>query len=139
LTGPASFIDHAGMVFRAVAWIMVVVFLLSVIVQYNDPDPIPWMAMYGAAMILTLWYAVRPPGGPSALSLVVFAIAAAWSLRLASTVWGRVPLAEIFATAGMKTEAIEVARESVGLAIVAGWMLLLVAVRRRLATHAPRR
>lgn len=33
--------------FRVVSWVMLLVFLLSMAVQYNDPDPLRWMLIYG--------------------------------------------------------------------------------------------
>ena len=35
------------MVYRGISIFMVLIFLLSVAVQYNDPDPLEWMIIYG--------------------------------------------------------------------------------------------
>jgi Transmembrane family 220, helix len=36
-------------VYRVINWVMAVLFLFAAVVQYNDPDPVRWMAMYLAA------------------------------------------------------------------------------------------
>ena len=39
------------MVFKVANWLMIAAFLFSVAVQYNDPDPIRWMLVYGLAAL----------------------------------------------------------------------------------------
>src|SRR5206468_7543300 len=41
----------AGVLWRALNLLMVALFLLAVAVQYNDPDPIRWMSIYGMAAV----------------------------------------------------------------------------------------
>lgn len=38
-------------------YVMLVAFVFGVIVQYNDPDPARWMAIYGAAALACGLYA----------------------------------------------------------------------------------
>ena len=38
---------------RAFNGLMCALFLLSVVVQWNDPDPLRWMAIYGAAFVVS--------------------------------------------------------------------------------------
>lgn len=40
---------------------MVPLFLLAVAVQWNDPDPVRWMAIYGAAFGVCLVVALSRP------------------------------------------------------------------------------
>ena len=39
------------MVLKVANWVMLAAFLFSVAVQYNDPDPIRWMLIYGLAAL----------------------------------------------------------------------------------------
>lgn len=116
---------------RAAAAVMTPVFLLAVAVQYNDPDPLRWMAIYGAAAVASLLAARGRL--PRWLPAVVGAIALGWAATLAPRVVGQVGPRDLFREVGMATLAIEEAREMLGLLIVALWMLVL------LATHPARR
>jgi Transmembrane family 220, helix len=100
--------------------IMLALFALSVVVQYNDPDPIVWMAVYCAAAVLCglemrsstpLW---------AALALALGALA--WAGFIALRVHD-VPLGALVAAWEMKDVRIEEAREMYGLTIVGVWML----------------
>ena len=106
-------------------YVMIAAFLFSVIVQYNDPDPIRWMAIYagaGAACVLSL----RQRGGWWVPALVG-AVALTWALSLAPSVLGKVRVGELFEAFEMKDERVEIGREFGGLMIVATWMAALVA------------
>ena len=99
---------------RFANWTFLLLFILSTAVQYNDPDPIRWMAIYGAAAAacaLALWG--RLPRLPAALlSLVAFA----WAATLAVRVIGKQHL--WYAEEG---------REMMGLLLVGIWTALLAA------------
>jgi hypothetical protein len=101
-------------------------FLFAVAVQYNDPDPLRWMAIYGlAALACALSLARRLPR----LAPVLVGLAAlAWAGTLAPGVIGRVSVGEVFQTYGMLSETVEEAREMGGLLIVTVWMGLLALV-----------
>jgi Transmembrane family 220, helix len=45
---------------RIVSALLVPLFLFSAAVQYNDPDPVRWAAIYLAAMAVCLGHALRP-------------------------------------------------------------------------------
>ena len=109
--------------------LMAAVFLLCVAVQYNDPDPIWWMAIYGLAAAACILYLARRL--PPALSAGIGIVALIWAARLAPAVIGQVSPSEIFASIEMKSAAVEVAREMGGLLIVACWMAVLTAARRK--------
>jgi hypothetical protein len=117
-------------VFRLFNWIFAAVFLLAVVVQYNDPDPLRWMAIYGAACALSAVCAVRGRA-PRVLTATVAVVAVVWGLDWALDVSGISSYLHMFDAWEMKSPIIEEAREASGLFIVAGWMLVLF-------THATR-
>ena len=122
------------MIGRAVAGLLALLFLLSALVQLNDPDPLAWMAVYGAAAAVAAWHAVKP-APPAWPAWLVLSIAAAWAASIVPRVAGRVRFSELWGEVGMKTPAIEEGREATGLAVVALAMLGLavrsIAARRR--------
>ncbi len=112
-------------VMRALTALMGLLFLLALAVQYNDPDWPPWMAIYGsAALACLLALRGRLPRGLPAL---VGAVAAVWAVTLVPRVVGQVAPSEVFREVAMASLAIEEARETGGLLIVAVWMLVLLA------------
>lgn len=120
---------------RRLAWrgasaVMTLMFAASVIVQINDPDPIHWMAIYGAAAVVAaLETAGRPlkPYIPAGLGVV----ALGWAATIAPRVIGKVPFTSMFGAFEMKNVGIEESREMYGLVLVGGWMLLTALVGRR--------
>jgi hypothetical protein len=114
--------------------VMLVVFLLSVGVQYNDPDAPVWMAMYGAAALACLLFLLGRMhwGFPALIGLV----ALIWAGFLAPGVIGRVSVGELFDSMQMKTIVVEHGREMGGLLITAAWMTALAAVGRHRAGRA---
>ncbi len=109
---------------RLMAAIMGFVFVAFASVQFNDPDPATWIAVYGAAAFLSLAAA----GGRTwpRFSLVFSLGVLVWSLMLLPQV-RHVTMAEIFGSFAMKTAAIEEAREGLGLLIVSVWTGILAA------------
>jgi hypothetical protein len=114
-------------VFRRLNGIMAALFALAVAVQYNDPDPVRWMAMYGAACVLSVVVAVRGTA-PFWAALAVGLVALAWAADWAVGVTGAGVFAHMFDAWEMKSLPIEEARETSGLLIVFVWMSI-VAVR----------
>ena len=93
-------------------------------VQYNDPDPLRWMILYGAATSCCFLYAMRklPLYLPAATAVVAFL----WILLLLPAVWGKsIPWNEVYSLIHMFSPGVEEVREIGGLAIVAGWMSVL--------------
>ena len=106
---------------------MAVLFAFAAAVQYNDPDPLQWMAMYGLAMLACgLALAGRLPRLLAALAGLG---ALVWAGTLAPGVVERVSLGELFQPYGMLSTAVEEGREMGGLLIVAAWMGVLTLVR----------
>jgi hypothetical protein len=114
--------------FRAACLAMALLFACFTAVQYNDPDPARWMAIYGSAALVSALGAFRPSSSwlPGA---VVAAVALVWSLAVALPIIGQ-PVAwnQVFATMRMVGPNVEETREALGLLIVAAWMAA-IAVR----------
>ena len=101
--------------FRILNGLACVAFLSSAMLQLNDPDPIPWVALYASAAGLCFLPRIRP-AGYGFLGL----IAVGWSVHIARTgEWGT-PMA-----GGGGLFAEEIVREIGGLWLVAGWMAVL--------------
>ena len=115
---------------RGANWFMCALFLLAVVVQWNDPDPLQWMAIYGAALAICLMVATR---GRVAIAapLVVMAVALVWGVVTMGDVPTAATYTHMFDAWEMKSISVEEAREASGLLIVAGWMLVLVVAQRR--------
>jgi hypothetical protein len=102
--------------------VMLTLFAFSVAVQFNDPDPLLWMAIYGASA-LVCGFEIRGKT-PLWLSVAVAASALLWSGWIAARV-PDVPISALFAEWEMKNVGVEEAREMYGLAIVGVWMLVV--------------
>ena len=102
---------------------MLGLFVVAAMLQYNDPDPLPWMAVYGLAAA-ACWLAPRKPRGwilPAGLGM----LSLAWGSFIAASVttWA------VFDSMDDNPQA-ELAREALGLAIVSVWMGLLAWMTR---------
>ena len=117
------------MAFRIVNTFMALVFLMAVLVQYNDPDPLQWMAIYGAAFAVSLVALLRKRVNP-AVPLLIGAVALAWSLSIIFGGPGGNNYLHMFDAWEMQSVNVEQAREATGLLIVAAWMIVLGARRR---------
>ena len=117
------------MVLKVANWVMLAAFLFSVAVQYNDPDPIRWMMIYGLAAVACILMVLRRLRWY--LPAAVGATALGWAASLAPDVVGKTTLGEMFQSFDMINTVVEEAREMGGLLIVAGWMAVLVVVSKR--------
>lgn len=120
--------------FRSVAWLMTALYLVSVALQYNDPDPIRWMLIYGAAAVASAMLPLRRWAIP--LSFVVAAAALVWAAILTPEIWGRVGFSDMWLKMSEKGGAVEVEREIGGLVIVVGWLGIGALLRRRQLRNA---
>jgi hypothetical protein len=93
-------------------------------VQYNDPDPFTWMAIYGAACVISLIVARRGTI-PLLAVLALGGLALVWALALVAGVPSPEIFTSMFDAWEMQSARIEEAREASGLAIVAAWMAVL--------------
>jgi hypothetical protein len=120
------------MLFQVANWVMTAAFVFSVVVQYNDPDPIRWMLIYGLAAIACIlkWQGRLPWHLPA----VIGGIALGWAASLAPGVIGKTTFRTMFQSFHMIDTVVEEAREAGGLLIVAGWMAVLTLVSKRHGT-----
>ena len=105
-------------------------FAFAAAVQFNDPDPLRWIAIYGAACALSLVVFFRRRVWPAA-ALTVCVVAVAWAALIA---FGGPAVSEyrrMFDAWEMKSPSVEEAREASGLLIVAVWMIVLLIRARR--------
>jgi hypothetical protein len=110
---------------RVLNLVFLALYILSAAVQYNDPDPMRWIALYGAAAVACIVAMSRP--APRWLSALVAAFSIAWIALLVPRVLGQVGISEMFQERGMATMAIEEGREAIGLILVVIWMIVLFA------------
>lgn len=112
-----------SVVWRIADALFFLMFAFSVVVQGNDPDPLAWMAIYGAAAVACLlslagrlpwWFAV-----------ITGIVALAWAATIAPRVIGQVPFLDMFAEFEMKDIGVEESREMYGLLLIGGWMSVL--------------
>ena len=115
--------------FRIANGLMAVMFAYCAAVQFNDPDPMRWVGVYGAACLITVLALVRPGHYPWFLPALLGAIAAVWCATILPRVAGKVRLAELFGSMEMKTHVVEEGREAGGLLIVAICMAMLTVAR----------
>ena len=114
--------------FKGLSWAMAALLALSAALQYNDPDPAAWIAIYAAgAIVSALLPATRPL---AALGLVIGLVSAAWAIYLIHAVWGQVALSDLTGKMSEKGGAVEVGREAGGLVIEASWLLFAAGFRR---------
>jgi tetrahydromethanopterin S-methyltransferase subunit E len=112
-------------VFRLLSGVMAALFAVAVAVQYNDPDPIRWSLLYGAACAVSI-AAIRSTKSPRIAALAVGAVALVWGGYWAVTSSAGLALYQrMFDSWEMKSTPIEEAREASGLLIVAGWMAVI--------------
>ena len=119
------------MAFRIVSALMAVLFLWSAAIQFNDPDPLQWVLLYGAAGIAAALGTRGSHRFPQALPALVGVAALVWALLIGSGSLGQVGLGGLFQSYEMKSQEVEEGREFLGLLIVAVWMLMMVLFRRR--------
>ncbi len=119
------------MAFRIANGLLLALFVLSTAVQYNDPDPAIWMAIYGAASLVCLIAFSNRLKWP--LPALVGLTAAVWVALWIPRWWGKTTLSDTFGHMGMVDIAAEEARETLGLGLVVSWMALIAirAGRRR--------
>jgi hypothetical protein len=129
-------VDHRGsshlirfaktlIIARDMRWlhgVMAAIFLFSAVLQLNDPDPAPWVAIYLAAGGLAALAAAgcRPPWRRPA-AVILAGIAVAWALAIAFTSPEVPPLRALVGDWGMRAAGIEERRETLGLLLLALW------------------
>jgi Transmembrane family 220, helix len=109
---------------------MLLLFAFGAAVQFNDPDPARWIAVYALAAVACLLSLLRRLHWT--LPAILGAVTLVWAATLAPHVVGRVPFGDMFGAFEMKNVGIEESREMYGLLIIAAWMAVLAVRARRL-------
>jgi hypothetical protein len=103
---------------------MATLFAFAAILQFNDPDPSRWIAIYATASVLSVLVGFkRPVWRPAFVAVAVVALA--WAALIALAGPGASEYRHMFEAWEMKSPAVEEAREASGLLIVAAWMIVL--------------
>ncbi len=111
---------------RYLAIIFALAFLLSAVVQLNDPDPAIWITLYGIPALVSIFFLKTRLNSYIylALAVVYFAIAIyQWPPEFEGFLFGEVQV--------MRNMNIELARESFGMGIVGVAMLIFGIYTRR--------
>jgi hypothetical protein len=99
--------------------VFLIVYLLCAVVQYNDPDALPWALIYLSAGAMCMFEVGNKQ--VNWLPPTLLAISLVWIGFLLPGIIGQVSLEQIFASISMKTKAVEEAREIGGLLLVVFW------------------
>jgi hypothetical protein len=99
-------------------------FALSALLQYNDPDPVVWIAIYAAAAAacLATWRDPTRIWFPGAVGIA----AMLWAVSLLIRTLRESRLGNPFGSMMKGDDPVELTREILGLLIIATWMTLLV-------------
>jgi hypothetical protein len=119
---------------RVIELLFALLFLFGAAVQYNDPDPLRWMAIYLAACAACVMGAFNV--GPWWLPIIIGSVALAWGLTLAPRAFPNVRLGELVEQWEMKDQRVEEGREMYGLFIICAVMAGLALIRW-LASRSP--
>ena len=125
---------YRRVVFRVVNVVLALLFMVAAALQYNDPDPLGWMAIYLAAAGCSFAALLRPK--QLAAPVIVAAIALVWAAILTPEALALGELGRIAESMKATRPGIEIMREVLGLGIVAIWMAVLAWRARRLITSA---
>ena len=113
-------------------FLLALLFLFGALVQYNDPDPLRWMAMYLAASASCFLAGFNNIGWQ--FPAVVAVVALVWAFIWAPYAFPNVRLGEMFEAWEMKNVRVEEGREMYGLFIIFVVMTIL-AITRWFATR----
>lgn len=110
---------------------MALLFAFSAAVQFNDPDPARWLAIYVVACAITAAVAYGREVPRLLLGAVVL-VSVIWAVAIAIGGPATAAYARMFDAWEMASVSVEEAREASGLLIVGVWMtVLFVRARRR--------
>ncbi len=111
---------------KVLYWVLAILFLLFAAVQYNDPDPIQWMLLYGGVAVQ---FALAARGRINRYAVWLWLIVAVvWAATLVPDFihWLRMGEPSIVDTMKAETPWVELTREFLGLLVAAagcGWLL----------------
>lgn len=111
--------------------VMTLILLVAAVIQYNDPDAVRWMLVYGLAAGLSAAHGrLGRAEIPAAAALGMLALV--WAITLAMSVGPGFQTSDLVRSMDPDEPQIEIAREAGGLLIVAFWMAVLT-IRSRSA------
>ena len=110
------------LVFRLGNALMALLFGFAAALQLNDPDPVRWIAVYGAASVLAALLAFRVRL-PIVLLGALGVVALLWGLAVDLEIDRHVFFGELFSSWKMNDARVELAREAGGLFIITGWVV----------------
>jgi hypothetical protein len=113
---------------------MALLFAFAAALQFNDPDPIQWVAIYATASVLSLAVAMRRRM-PAAVIMTVAVVAIAWAAWIAFGGPAASEYRHMFDAWEMTSPSVDEAREASGLLIVAAWMVVLFVRARRIGVR----
>lgn len=107
-------------------WVLAVIFLLFTLVQYNDPDPVQWMTLYGGVTALFVLAALNRFNRLATWAWL--GVSVLWAATYVPDFWHWVQMGMPSIVDTMKAEKpyVELTREFLGLVIAAagcGWLL----------------
>lgn len=103
--------------------IVAALFALSATLQFNDPSPAAWIALYSACAIAAASAAANRPF--KRFALVVLFICALWEMHYLSLGAWRAPFTSLTQEWTMKNESVVNGREFWALILLGGWMALV--------------
>lgn len=112
---------------KIVAALLAVLFGLAAALQYNDPDPLRWVAIYAAAAAACL-LSLRE-AAPRWLRWGIGLVALGWAATLLPSVLRGSQFAGLFSSVRMMSPEVEEARELGGLLLTALSMAILPPAR----------
>jgi len=104
-------------------YLMIVIFFLCVIVQYNDPDSLIWMTMYGFAGIVCILAVLDKIHW--SISIIPGILGLVWALTILPDVISNYSATDNLFTWQMNSLDVEKVREFGGLLIIILWMSIL--------------
>lgn len=105
---------------------MAAIFLLSAGLQFNDPDPVRWVAIYLAgALLATVAATGQRPAWRRPVALIVAFTALAWGLAVAFSSPRIPPLGDLMGDWHMYAVGIEERRETLALLWLSCWSALV--------------
>ena len=111
------------MLLKILNLIFLLAFLLAALFQYNDPDPIRWVAIYiAAATLCKLQHCNQITPIFPVLLLIICLV---WIGMLVPSLTQGVAWTDILDSLAMKTKAVEEASEIGGLVLVASWSAVI--------------
>ncbi|MCX6948086.1 MAG: hypothetical protein NTX39_00235 [Opitutae bacterium] len=114
--------------------IMAGLFAFSVTLQFNDPNPAPWILLYGISAVAA---GLAAAGRPSRyLAFGVLAICAIWEIQYLRVGAWHTPFSALVAEWHMTNETIVLGREFYALILIGIWMTVIGCTARRNAPPA---